>query len=267
MEKSASIFRFKKFNVVNERSAMKVNTDGVLLGAVMTLLPQDERLLDVGTGTGTIALMAAQRMADGFQTGSGMTEQMPGMTEHEITLSKFQIEAIDIDEPSATEAAMNFRNSPWEQHLSATQASLEEYAAGLADDVRYDLIFSNPPYFDDSLEAPEERRNNARHTGSGLSYRDLLEFSAKRLTEEGRFAIVLPADQERALTRHARMCGLHLFRITRVRTVPRKAPSRMIAEFSRHRCETPQDVILTIQDEGKYTQEYLSLTRDFYLFA
>ena len=269
-----SIFRFKQFEVVNERSAMKVNTDGVLLGAVMTIDPNDRRLLDIGTGTGTIALMAAQRMAEGFPVGpgmtgkmSGMTGKMSGMTEHEITLRKFQIEAIDIDEPSATEAAVNFRNSPWGQHMSVTQASLEEYAADLAEEVRYDLIFSNPPYFDDSLEAPEERRNNARHTGSGLSYRELLEFSAVRLTECGRFAIVLPADQERALTRHARMCGLHLSRITRVRTVPRKAPSRIIAEFSRNRNETPTDTVLTIQDEGKYTQEYLSLTRDFYLFA
>ena len=266
MEKSASIFRFKKFNVMNERSAMRVNTDGVLLGAVMTLLPQDRRLLDVGTGTGTIALMAAQRMADGFPVEPG---KMPGMTvqEQESVQSGFMVEAIDIDEPSATEAAANFRNSPWGQHMSVTQTSLEGYAADLAEEVRYDLIFSNPPYFDDSLEAPEERRNNARHTGSGLSYRELLEFSAKRLTEEGRFAIVLPADQERALTRHAWMCGLRLFRMTRVRTVPRKAPSRVIAEFSRHRCETPEDTVLTIQNEGKYTQEYLSLTRDFYLFA
>ena len=271
-----SIFRFKQFDVVNERSAMKVNTDGVLLGAVMTIDPSDRRLLDIGTGTGTIALMAAQRMAEGFPVEPGMTGIMPEMTggrqgmtvmERDSVQSGFRVEAIDIDEPSATEAATNFRNSPWGQHMSVTQASLEEYAADLAEEVRYDLIFSNPPYFDDSLEAPQERRNNARHTGSGLSYRELLEFSAKRLTEEGRFAIVLPADQERALTRHARMCGLHLFRITRVRTVPRKAPSRIIAEFSRRRCETPQDIVLTIQDEGKYTQEYLSLTRDFYLFA
>lgn len=254
---------------MNERSAMKVNTDGVLLGAVMTLLPQDRRLLDVGTGTGTIALMAAQRLSEGFPVEPGMTGKMTEMTvqEQESVQSGFLVEAIDIDEPSATEAATNFRNSPWGQHMSVTQASLEDFAADLAEEVRYDLIFSNPPYFDDSLEAPQERRNNARHTGSGLSYRELLEFSAKRLTEEGRFAIVLPADKERALTRHARMCGLHLFRMTRVRTVPRKAPSRVIAEFSRQRCETPEDTVLTIQNEGKYTQEYLSLIRDFYLFA
>jgi tRNA1(Val) A37 N6-methylase TrmN6 len=80
-------------------------------------------------------------------------------------------------------------------------------------------------------------------------------------------SLVLPADQEAALTRYARMCGLYLFRILRVRTVPRKAPSRIIAEFSRTRCAELSEELLTIQDEGKYTQEYLSLTGDFYLFA
>lgn len=134
-------------------------------------------------------------------------------------------------------------------------------------DRMYDLIFSNPPYFDCSLLAPQERRNAARHTSTGLSYRELLEFSALRLTPHGRFAIVLPADQEAALTRYARMCGLHLQRILRIRTVPRKAPSRIIAEFSRERCQQPSDNTLTIQNEGKYTEEYLSLTHEFYLFA
>lgn len=234
-------FRFKKFTVVNERSAMKVNTDGVLLGAAMTLKDGDRRLLDVGTGTGTIALMAAQR------------------------LEKGDIDAIDMDEPSASEAAHNFAASPWSESLRAHHMSLAEFAA--AERGQYDLIFSNPPYFDESLSAPEERRSNARHTSTGLSYRELLEFAADRLTPEGRISMVLPADQEKHLCRYARMNGLHLFRILRVRTVPRKAPSRIIAEFSRYRCEAPADEILTIQSEGKYTQEYLSLTHDFYLFS
>ncbi len=233
------VFNFKRFAVVNERSAMKVNTDGVLLGAAMTIRDTDRTMLDVGTGTGTIALMAAQR-TDAW------------------------IDAIDIDEASAAEAGMNFMNSPWADRMKAHHASLEEFAS--ASDMKYDLIFSNPPYFEDSLPAPEQRRCNARHT-VGLSYRELLEFAAERLTEKGRFSIVLPSDQEAALTRYARMKGLHLFRIMRVRTVPRKTPGRIVAEFSRERCEHPEDFILTIQDEGKYTQEYLSLTHDFYLFA
>ena len=244
------VFRFKKFEVVNERSAMKVNTDGVLLGAGMTIYPSDRRLLDVGTGTGTIALMSAQRL-------SSLTEEYNDII----------IDAVDIDKVSAEEAGANFAKSPWKEMLHAYNAALDEFSDGLEADVRYDLIFSNPPYFEDSLLAPDERRCNARHTSTGLSYRELLEFASERLTADGRMAIVLPAEQEAPLCRYSRMCGLHLFRIMRIKTVPRKAPSRIIAEFSRERCPQPEEVTLTIQNEGKYTEEYLSLTHDFYLFA
>lgn len=234
---------------------MKVNTDGVLLGAAMTIRPSDRTMLDVGTGTGTIALMAAQRLASLSDTESVVLDEVK---------NPLRIDAIDIDEASASEAAANFRNSPWSDILNSSNCPLEDFKA--SSDTIYDLIFSNPPYFEDSLLAPEQRRCNARHT-VGLSYRELLDFAADRLSVQGRFSVVLPADQEGDLTRYARMKGLHLFRIMRVRTVPRKAPSRIIAEFSRERCPEPEDFILTIQNEGKYTQEYLSLTRDFYLFA
>jgi tRNA1Val (adenine37-N6)-methyltransferase len=175
--------------------------------------------------------------------------------------------AIDIDEPSATEAALNFSNSPWSDHLQAYNLSLDQYAESLNEDDSFDLIFSNPPYFEDSLTAPDQRKSTARHTSDGLSYRDILDFAAERLSENGRVAFVLPSDQEPRLCRYARMSGLHLFRMTRVRTVPRKAPSRMIAQFSRTRCDAPAEELLTIQNEGKYTSEYLSLMRDFYQFA
>ena len=306
-----SVFRFKKFNVVNERSAMKVNTDGVLLGAVMTIRPSDRRLLDIGTGTGTIALMAAQRVMgipdqvgddgvkieddrvkvgdDGVKVGDdGVMVEDDGvkigddgvmvgddrvkveddgvMVEDDVP-GGVVIDAIDIDEPSATEAAANFGNSPWAAALKAHLASLEDFAVGMHSQPGYDLIFSNPPYFDNALQAPEERRNAARHTSTGLSYREILDFASVHLTEQGRVALVLPADTERELTRHARMSGLHLYKITRIRTVPRKSPTRIIAEFSRQRTDSPEDIILTIQNEGQYTQEYLSLTKEFYLFA
>ena len=250
-------FQFKKFSVINERSAMKVNTDGVLLGAVMTIRPGDHRLLDIGTGTGTIALMAAQRLASYVDVSS----------EELLKCADVQISAIDIDEPSATEAAQNFSNSHWANNLKAYNLSLEQYAATLQDNDCFDLIFSNPPYFEDSLTAPDQRKSTARHTCDGLSYRDIFDFAVQRLSEKGRVAFVLPSDQELQLCRYARMSGLHLFRMTKVRTVPRKAPSRMIAEFSRERCDTPIEELITIQDEGKYTSQYLSLVHDFYLFA
>ena len=251
------VFRFKKFDVTNELSAMKVNTDGVLLGAAMTILPHDRNLLDIGTGTGTIALMAAQRLSDMI---CGPASAADDGKDGDIV-----IDAIDIDEPSAGEAAMNFRNSPWRDMLHAHYLSLDLFASEPRDP--FDLIFSNPPYFEDSLTAPDERKSTARHTSEGLSYRDIFDFASIRLADRGRVSLVLPADQEAAVCRYARMSGLHLFRILRIRTVPRKAPARMIVEFSRMRTEEPEDKTLTIQNEGQYTQEYLSLTKDFYLFA
>ena len=256
MGESADIFRFKKFDIINERSAMKVNTDGVLLGAAMTITSEDRHLLDIGTGTGTIALMAAQRVLG-----------IPGQAGNDVMEAgnDVVVDAIDIDGPSAEEADANFRNSPWSGHMRAVNMSLEDFAE--AEDGRYDMIFSNPPYFEDSMVAPDERKSTARHTSEGLSYRDIFEFAAERLTDGGRVSLVLPSDQETAVCRYARMCGLHLYRILRIRTVPRKSPIRIIVEFSRRRTETPEDSVLTIQNEGKYTQEYLSLTKDFYLFA
>ena len=246
-----SVFRFKKFEVINERSAMKVNTDGVLLGAAMTIMPQDRHFLDIGTGTGTIALMAAQRR-------------------NEKSAESYRVDAIDIDEPSAAEAATNFRNSPWANFMTSYHMSLDIFAEELyknGDDVRYDLIFSNPPYFEDSLTAPDERKSTARHTSDGLSYRDIFDFATKRLSANGRVALVLPADQESAVWRYARMSGLHLYKILRIRTVSRKEPGRMVVEFSRHRTDEVVDTLLTIQNKGQYTQEYLSLTKEFYMFA
>ena len=309
-------FRFKKFDVINERSAMRVNTDGVLLGAAMTITAHDRRLLDIGTGTGTIALMAAQRLletpgqagsdvrsagndvmaagSDGLQAGNDWTQNGSASLREQLERTLIRradcnreqqllpeavsegndndvmIDAIDIDEPSATEAAANFRNSPWAESLTAYNMSLDEFAEELnlkGAETGYDLIFSNPPYFEDSLTAPDERKSAARHTSDGLSYRDIFDFATTGLTENGRVALVLPADQEQAVCRYARMSGLHLSRILRIRTVPRKAPSRMIVEFSRHRTSQPEDTMLTIQSEGQYTDEYLSLTKDFYLFA
>ena len=241
-----SIFRFKKFEVVNERSAMKVNTDGVLLGAAMTISKDDCRCLDIGTGTGTVALMAAQRL-------------------QECRTEDYSVDAVEIDGPSAEEASANFMNSPWKDNLKSYHCALRSF-----NDIPqngYDLIFSNPPYFEDSLPAPETRRNNARHTADSLSYRDIFEFASGSLSVGGRLSLILPSDQETDIRRNAGAFGFHLFRIVRVRTVPRKTPCRIIVEFSRSRCDNPSDTVLTIQNEGKYTEEYLSLTHDFYLFA
>ena len=239
-----STFRFRRFSVANSESAMKVNTDGVLLGALMTLRAADRNCLDVGTGTGTVALMAAQRLYDA------------GVSDARIT-------AIDIDGPSAREAAMNFAGSPWPDMLEAKHLPL----SGLSvPDVpaAFDHIFSNPPYYDLSLQAPDMRRNAARHTDT-LSYRELAAFAAEHLASDGILSMILPADSELWLLRHARMNGLQPVRIVRIRTVERKKPSRIVAEFSKRHSGNCLEQLLTLMKDGSFTPEYRELTKPFYI--
>lgn len=214
---------------------MKVGTDGVLLGAAMTILPTDRSLLDIGTGTGTIALMAAQRTQDA------------------------RIEAIDIDAPSAEEAAANFARSPWGARLTARHTALQDYHP----EGTFDLIFSNPPYYDGSLVNPDIRKSTARHSLS-LSWRDVLDFARMHLAEQGRVALILPAACERELLREAASRGLPAQRILRIRTVPAKSVSRILVESVRSDRASLREEQLTIQEEGRYTEPYISLTSPYY---
>lgn len=247
------VFRFKQFEVRNELSAMKVNTDGVLLGALAPVRYSSRRVLDIGTGTGTIALMLAQRL-----------ESAGGEQDTDII-------GIDIDADAAAEAELNFKASRWAERLTALNISLEEFgererqhAGGYSR--KFDLIVSNPPYYDSSLTNPDERKTLARHTGSSLSYREVLEFAAESLSEGGELALVLPAEDEQALLRYGRSCGLYASGIVRIRTVERKPFRRIVVTFARTRQETVGRT-LTIMEKGKYTLEYISLVKDFYLFA
>lgn len=250
-------FRFKRFSVRNERSAMKVNTDGVLLGAVVPVCCADYRVLDIGTGTGVIALMLAQRLTAG--------------TEQTSRMRPLRILGIDIDPDAAAEAADNFASSEWAETLTAEEVSLESLEvrlAGAASEA-FDIIVSNPPYYDSSLTNPDGKKAVARHTNQpqgSLSYREVMEFAARHLSETGRLSVVLPSDQEFAALRYARMCGLHLSHLLRVRTVERKQPKRFIATFVTAPCEC-RTQMLTIMEKGKYTDEYISLVKDFYLFG
>ena len=250
-------FRFKRFSVRNERSAMKVNTDGVLLGAVVPVCNGDCRVLDIGTGTGVIALMLAQRLtAD---------------TEQASRMRPLRILGIDIDPDAAAEAAENFASSEWAESLTSEGISLESLEvrlAGVASEV-FDIIVSNPPYYDSSLTNPDGKKAVARHTDlpqGSRSYREVMEFAARHLSATGRLSVVLPSDQEFAALRYARMCGLHLSHLLRVRTVERKQPKRFIATFVTVPCEC-RTQMLTIMEKGKYTDEYISLVKDFYLFG
>lgn len=236
---SNSIFNFKKFSVRNEKSALKVGTDAVLLGSAMTVAGTDRRMLDIGTGTGVIALMAAQRASE---MGIGCA-----------------IEAIDIDEESCREAQYNFSASPWGEMVSVFNTPLSSFRAGEP----FDLIFSNPPYYDCSLRNPDERECLARHTDT-LSYREICSFASENLTGSGRLSLILPSESEQALVRTAASFGLYPFRILRVRTTATKPVKRIVVEFSRSRKDCVEEEIV-LQDGNGRTADYASLTEKFYL--
>lgn len=233
------VFRFKRFSVANEASAQKVGTDAVLLGAAAPLPDGSPSVLDVGTGTGVVALMLAQRLSDAGK--------------------EFRIIGIDSDAPSAAEASSNFAASEWAERMEARHMSFSQ-----CDDAgTWDLIVSNPPYYDMSLEAPDPRRSAARHTDT-LSFRELCAYAYDHLSADGFLSMILPSDQEKALMRYAASFSLYPFSILRVRTTERKPPSRIVVSFSRHSSPV-EESSLVLMEKGKRTSEYTSLASGFYL--
>lgn len=258
-----SVFRFKQFEVSNERSAMKVNTDGVLLGALSTLDADISSVLDIGTGTGTVALMIAQRL---FQLRQAFD---------------YQIDAIDIDLASAEEARMNFSKSAWSvcmscHHLSLSQLAEMQARADSKDSLnkeplqRYDLLISNPPFFVETLHSPDNRKAAARHADS-LSWSEIVDYAAEHLTEApyARLVMILPSEQELPLRRYAAPKELYLSKAIEIRSSEKKAFTRTIIELSRKRL--PESNILreslSIHSGNNYSEEYLRAVRDFLLFA
>lgn len=244
-----TVFRFKQFAVVNRLSAMKVGTDGVLLGAwalctsenptASNTSPSPRRILDVGCGTGLIALMMAQRFpsADVF--------------------------AIELDTASADEASANFEASPWADRLHLIQGDFLQ--AKIKQE--FDLIVSNPPFFTNGLVAPDQARHQARHE-SALPLASLIKRSLPILSPTGKIALVLPADrlQELSAILQNSICSeLTLSRVCMVSTVPTKPPRRLLAELDRQAL-SPSAEQLSIHDgNGCFTQRYINLTKDFYL--
>ncbi len=216
---------------------MKVGTDGVLLGAWASVPPDAGRILDIGTGTGLIALMMAQRAPEARITG------------------------VDI-EPVA-EARANADASPWGARLSFVQCPVQEFAAGEP----FDRILSNPPFFVDSLTSPDAGRTMARHAVA-LPFGELCDAVVRLLAPGGRFAVVLPLCES---MRFLSLCRgrLRLVRRTEVRTAPRRMPKRVLLEFV-HADGLPElpdcsELVIGTGEHECYTPEYRALTRDFYL--
>ena len=257
-----SEFRFKQFSVRNTDSALKVGTDAVLLGSLMTVHPGERRLLDIGTGTGVVALMAAQRLA-GSTIDATAAQRLVGSTisaTADAGAAYPEIIGIEIDGPSAEEARLNFEGSPWAGMLEARHCSLQDFRSP----GEFDLIFSNPPYFDESLRNPDRRESRARHTES-LSYREVLAFAGEKLAPGGLVAMILPAESETAVRRCAAGFDLNLSRIVRIRTTQRKPPRRVVVEFSRLRGQIREEE-LTMQNQDGFTEEYRRIAGAFLLY-
>ena len=256
-----SEFRFKQFSVRNTDSALKVGTDAVLLGSLMTVHPGERRLLDIGTGTGVVALMAAQRLA-GSTIDASAAQRLVGSAIDATAEDgvESRIIGIEIDGPSAEEARLNFEGSPWAGMLEARHCSLQDFRSP----GEFDLIFSNPPYFDESLRNPDARESRARHTES-LSYREVLAFAGEKLAPGGLVAMILPAESETAVRRCAAGFDLNLSRIVRIRTTLRKPPRRVVVEFSRLRGQIREEE-LTMQNQDGFTEEYRRIAGAFLLY-
>ena len=219
------MFRFKQFAIEQELCAMKVGTDGVLLGAWANGGP---RVLDVGTGTGVVALMMAQRYPEA------------------------QVTALDIDEGAVRQAEFNVAHSPFAVRVTVLQERVQKHEG------QYDAVLSNPPFFIDSLAAPDAQRHMARHADT-LSYAELMQAAWRLLREDGEMSVVVPFDYRRRMEDEATFVGFFPSRVCAVKTVERKPARRFLLAFRKHPCECVYET-MTIGDEA-----YLRMTGDFYL--
>lgn len=231
-----SFFKFKKFIVYHDKCAMKVGTDGVLLGAWAEVV-NTKKIIDIGTGSGLIALMLAQR-------------------------SEAEIEAIDIDASACIQAEENIAASLFKDRIRVKHLSLQSLAEQSND--KYDLVVSNPPYFEASLLSPVHERNLARHNNT-LSLDSLLRNGKKILSPEGRIALILPYDREEELNQRVADLGLFFSKKAYVRPMPKAGYKRLLAEIS-PQASICQENELTIEiARHQYTPAYIELTKKFYL--
>ncbi|MGQ1785111.1 tRNA1(Val) (adenine(37)-N6)-methyltransferase [Saccharicrinis sp. GN24d3] len=229
-------FKFKQFTVHQGLAAMKVGTDGVLLGAWASV-EGAKSILDIGTGTGLIALMLAQRN------------------------STARIDAIEIDEQACEQAIINFTESAWAERLHIVHTDFQSYKV----DIKYDLIVSNPPYFNHALKNDCETKSKARHTDS-LSFYDLIKGAGKLLNADGLFCVVLPANEKNNFKMLASQNNLYLNNVLNIKPTPTKPAKRVLMSFSLTETKlTEEELIVEEFGRHQYSERYKQLTEDFYL--
>lgn len=230
-------FKFKQFTIQQEKSAMKVGTDGVLLGAYAKC-ENAFNILDIGTGTGLIALMMAQR-------------------------SQAHIDAIELDKNAFDEAWQNVQNSDWSDKITVFQSSFQEYAEICLR--KYQLIVSNPPFFSNSIKNPDQKKSLARHDDA-LPVNDLFIGVKKLLTTDGIFSVIIPAVNLDEFEKVAHTQHIHLTELVKIKPTPDKPVKRIIASFSKEKYPI-QESELVIENGGRhvYSKDYQALTREYYL--
>ena len=230
-------FQFKQFTINQDRCAMKVGTDGTLLGAWANAPVGPCRILDIGTGTGLIALMMAQRYPES------------------------QVVGIDIDGDAALQAQENVDASPFIDRVKIMNVD----ATKIEDKEGFDAIVCNPPYFVDSLICPQDQRTLARHTVS-MTYEQLMQTAYKLLKNEGMFSIVIPTENNDAIESSAALAGFIISRICMIKTTPNKLPKRQLMEFRKKRIddfELREEVLEMIHNQRSVW--YHELTKEFYI--
>jgi tRNA1Val (adenine37-N6)-methyltransferase len=235
---SHSTFVFKQFNIQQDKCAMKIGTDAVLIGAWVETKDASS-ILDIGTGTGIIAIMLAQK-------------------------STAKIDAIDMELSAYEQAAENVRFCKWNEQINVHHATFQEYNSRI--NHKYDLIVSNPPYFVDSSKAHGEERTHARHNDH-LPFEELVKGVSKVLQPKGRFCVILPKQEAAQLRAIAERHGLHLSKLLRVKTkADKEAEKRHVMQFE-FNPQSFSESTLVIEKDGRheYTDEYRQLTRDYYI--
>lgn len=231
-------FKFKEFAVNQDKTAMKVGTDGVLLGAWAQLKPEYFSVLDVGAGTGLIALMLAQK------------------SNAEV------IDAIELNDDAYEQSVQNFEESNWGDRLFCYHASLQEFADEIDDE--YDLIISNPPFYTSTYKDLSEERAMARHTES-LTYVELLKGTSKLLSKIGSCAFVIPFSEEETFLKIATEYNLFPNRITRVKGTENSHIKRSLLQLSFQESNIEVTELVIEIERHKYTQDYIDLVKDYYL--
>lgn len=230
-------FQFKQFYVYHNQCAMKVGSDGVLLGAWANT-NKANHILDIGSGSGLIALMLAQR-------------------------SHALLHAIDIDKNATLQTQFNFEHSPWKDRMKVWQADVKNLDT--LSKQRYDLIVSNPPFFNNSLKNPDAFRTLARHTDT-LLHTQLIDSALRLFAPEARLSVILPVAEALAGIDYAQAKGLHLERKTWVLPKPQAPAKRLLLEFSTQCCTTLEtEITIETKERNVFTSEYKALLKDYFL--